>query len=393
MNRSSNFKRWALPAILLLIAGATLQTFREIPAMTQDASSGPAPTAGPVTEWPRSIPIRLKPDGRDNLFVTTLGDVVTPMADGTFDPMQDRVVTSGGRVIEDYYKNELGITYYQPIDKTVYRVPPSGWCSWYYYHQEIDSDEILANARWIAENLARYGARYVQIDDGWQGTGHGLGENRDWSTIDVRFRDLGMDGLADSIRSLGLEAGIWLAPHGQSNEQVARSSNAFLWKPDGTTAADTWEGTYLLDPSVPAAHTYLQNLFTTLTDWGYTYFKIDGQPIVLREYASKQQYMSGELPEGDSATVAAELHRGTLRTIREAIGDGSYLLGCWGIPLPGIGIMNGSRTGGDIFQGWQGFLVATEAVQRWNFLHNIVWYSDPDVLLVRPPLTEGMARA
>jgi hypothetical protein len=245
----------------------------------------------------------------------------------------------------------------------------------------------------MAEHLAPFGARYVQIDDGWQGTGHGLGENRDWTTIDVRFREPGMDGIADSIRALGLEAGIWLAPHGQSNEQVARNSGAFLWRPDGSTAADTWEGTYLLDPSLPEAHAYLRDLFTTLRGWGYSYFKIDGQPIVLNEFATKQEFMGGAIPEGDSTAAAQELYRGTLRTIRDAVGPQSYLLGCWGIPLPGIGILNGSRTGGDIYQGWQGFLVATEAVQRWNFLHNIVWYSDPDVFLVRPPLSDGMARA
>ncbi|MBX6332530.1 MAG: NPCBM/NEW2 domain-containing protein, partial [Gemmatimonadaceae bacterium] len=36
---------------------------------------------------------------------------------------------------------------------------------------------------------------------------------------------------------------------------------------------------------------------------------------------------------------------------------------------------------------------AAAAVQRWNFLHNIAWYSDPDVLLVRPPMPDGTARA
>jgi len=377
---------------LLLIAGATLQFFSDIPAMTSKQNAG-ALAGGPITEWPRTIPVRLKPDGRDPLFVATLGDVATSLADGAFDPVRDRVETRDGSVLENYYKNELGITYFEPLDKSVFPLPPSGWCSWYYYYQEIDSDEILANARWLSENLADYGARYIQIDDGWQGTGHGLGENRDWTTIDDRFSDVGMDGLADSIKALGLEAGLWLAPHGQSNEEVARESGAFLWEPDGSTAADTWEGTYLLDPSLPAAHLYLRDLFSTLKDWGYDYFKIDGQPIVLREFAAKQQFMAGELPEGDSTEVAAELYRGTLRTIREAVGGSSYLLGCWGIPLPGAGILNGSRTAGDIYQGWQGFLVATEAVQRWNFLHNIAWYSDPDVLLVRPPLTEGMARA
>jgi hypothetical protein len=58
-----------------------------------------------------------------------------------------------------------------------------------------------------------------------------------------------------------LEAGLWLAPHGQSNDGVARASGAFLRKPDGTSASITWEGTWLVDPTRPEAHTYLRDLF------------------------------------------------------------------------------------------------------------------------------------
>jgi hypothetical protein len=76
----------------------------------------------------------------------------------------------------------LGIKFFSPIDKSVFPLPPSGWCSWYFYYQEIDENEIKQNAKWIADNLKDFGAEYVQIDDGWQGTGHGLGENRDWTT-------------------------------------------------------------------------------------------------------------------------------------------------------------------------------------------------------------------
>ena len=97
------------------------------------------------------------------------------------------------------------------------------------------------NAEWIAENLKDYGAEYVQLDDGWQGTGHGLGENRDWTTIDKRFPG-GMDRLAAHIKSLGLKPGIWLAPHGQSNEDIVKKSRRFHVKPDGTSASSTWEG-------------------------------------------------------------------------------------------------------------------------------------------------------
>ncbi len=352
-----------------------------------------ADVAAHVTSWPRDVPIRMKPEGRDEVLVTTLGDVSTPLADGTFDPVADRVTLRSGRTFDRYFKDTLDIPFYAPIDKSRFPVPPSGWCSWYYYFHEITPEEVLSNARWVARHLAPYGARYVQVDDGWQGTGHGLGSNRDWTTIDSRFRALGMDGLAKSVRSLGLEAGIWLAPHGQSNEAVARGPHAFAWKPDGTTASSSWEGTYLVDPTAAGARDYLHDLFARLRSWGYTYFKIDGQPTVLRELATAMPYLAGPVPQGTADAAAAELYRRTLPIIREAIGPESYLLTSWGIALPAMGFVHGARSAGDVVQGWDGFLTAATAVQQWNFLHNIAWYADPDVLEVRPPLTEGMARA
>jgi hypothetical protein len=347
--------------------------------------------AGPVGAWPRPIPIRLEPAGNDELLISTLGDVSTPLSDGMFDPSADRVTTKDGRTIERYYKDRLEILFYQPIDKTRYTVPPSGWCSWYYYYQEITAEEVVANARWVARNLAPYGARYVQVDDGWQGTGRL--RTRDWTSVDETFEQLTMAGLAREIRNVGLEPGIWIAPHGQSNEEVAKSAGAFMFKADGTSASESWEGRFLLDPTSPATAPYLDALFKKLRSWGYTYFKIDGQTVVLDEYAKHREFMKGPLPAGTPEQVAASVYRDTVRTIRHAIGDDSYLLGCWGIPLAGMGLYNGSRTGGDVVQGWEGFLLAAAAMQRWHFLHNVAWYSDPDVLLVRPPLTEGTARA
>ncbi len=137
----------------------------------------------------------------------TLGDVNPSIVDGTFDPVKDEVRLKDGRALRHYYRDTLRIKYFQPIDKTRFQLPPSGWCSWYFYYQEINQDEVKRNAAWIAENLKDYGAVYVQIDDGWQGTGHGLGENRDWTTIDKRFSG-GMDTLAAYIKSLGLKPGI-----------------------------------------------------------------------------------------------------------------------------------------------------------------------------------------
>jgi hypothetical protein len=339
-----------------------------------------------LAQTPGGIPCRIHDRGAQDLFVLTLGDVHTPLAEGVFDPAADRVTLATGRVIDHYYRDSLGVKYYTPIDKKVFPLPPTGWCSWYYYYQEVNEKDIMQNARWLADNLKDYGFHYIQIDDGWQGAGHGSGENRDWTVVNRRF-PTGMDKLATYIKSLGFKAGIWLAPHGQSSDMVVKANpQVFLLTPDGTSASDTWEGKYLVDPTAPGSGAYLKQLFSVLAGWGYDYFKIDGQPIVVREYRAKRQFMKDSTQDPDAS------YRSTLEAIRAAIGPERYLLGCWGIPLEGTGPMIGSRTGGDVLPGWAGFETALDATMRYTYLHNIVWYNDPDCLLLRLPLTLDQAR-
>ncbi len=336
--------------------------------------------------WPYPIPCRIHEGANKDLFVMTLGDVKTPLADGEFDPAKDEVILNDGRVIKNYYRDSLGIKFYKPIDKKYFPLPPSGWCSWYYYYQTVDASQIRQNARWIAKNLKAYGAKFVQIDDGWQGKGHGAGDNRNWFKVNERFAP-GMNKLASYIKSLGLTPGIWLAPQGQSSPTVVRDHpGAFILNSD-TSVSRTWEGMYLVDPSSTEGLNYLRSLFTMLKGWGYDYFKIDGQPIVIQQYREKEAYMKHPSTNADS------LYRATLETIRNTIGENRYLLGCWGIPKEGIGIMNGSRTGGDVVLGWSGFMTSLTATMHWNFLNNVVWYSDPDAMLLRYPLTLDQARA
>ena len=338
--------------------------------------------------WPHPIPARIRDGSNKDLMVMTLGDVTTPLADGVFDPVKDELRLNDGAVVKNYFRDTLKIKYFHPIDKTQFPLPPSGWCSWYFFYQEIDENEIKLNAKWIADNLKDYGVEYVQIDDGWQGAGHGLGENRDWFSINRRFAS-GMDQLAAYIKRLGLKPGIWLAPHGQSNEALVKNhSGVFLLQPDGASAANTWEGTFLVDPSTPQAQQYLKELFTRLAGWGYEYFKIDGQPIVVREYRNKKSLMATA-----KTNDTDDLYRGTLKSIREAIGPRRYLLGCWGVPLEGIGYMNGSRIGADVLPNWDGFKYAMRATMQYYFLHNVAWYTDPDVFIVRAPLPLEQARA
>lgn len=347
--------------------------------------AGKIPTA-PTNAWPHPIPARIHDSANKDLWVMTLGDVETPLADGIFDPVKDSVTLKDGTTKTNYFRDTLGVKFYEPMDKTRFPLPPSGWCTWYFYYSRITADEVKRNTDWLAANLREFGVQCVQIDDGWQGLTRPVG-TRDWThTSPAQFPD-GMADVAKHIKSRGFTPGLWIAPHGQSNPQViSNHPGLFLIKPDGTSASETWEGKWLIDPTAPGANRYLSNLFATFTGWGYDYFKIDGQPIVVEEYAKKKEFM--HRPSDDTNG----LYRDTLRAIRSGIGANRYLLGCWGLPIEGAGLMDGSRTGGDIVLGWDGFQVALRATLQYYYLHNTVWYSDPDVVIVRSPLTLDQAR-
>jgi hypothetical protein len=338
--------------------------------------------------WPHPIPCRIQDSSTPDLLVTTLGEVQTSLSQGVFDPAKDQVQLNDGTVKADYYRDVLKISNYSPLDKTHFALPPSGWCTWYFYYSRITEDEVKRNTCWISENLKPYGAQYVQIDDGWQGSAAKEGQ-RDWSVVRQSQFPNGMAALAGYIKSFGLTPGIWIAPHGQSNPQVVKDNpNVFLLKPDGSSASETWEGKFLVDPTTAESQTYMKALFQKMCDWGYEYFKIDGQPIVVEEYGLKKEFM--RKPQDDNV----KLYRQTLETMRSVIGKDRYLLGCWGMPVEGIGIMDGSRTAGDIVLGWQGgFMLALQATQRDYYLHNIAWYCDPDVFALRSPLTFPQAQA
>ena len=130
----------------------------------------------------------------------------------------------------------------------------------------------------------------MQIDDGWQGVGHGNGENRDWYVTDKQKFPHGMKWLADYIRGKGMKPGIWLIPFATSDEQLFRQHpDFFIRRADGSSVFEepdaktgkveiNWTGRYAIDPTNPKARQWCRDLFKMIcSDWGYDYVKIDGQ--------------------------------------------------------------------------------------------------------------------
>ncbi len=266
---------------------------------------------------------------------------------------------------------------------------PAGWCSWYYYYQEI-SEEI------IQDNLSRINGQknvlpldLVQIDDGFQA------EVGDWLEFNPRF-PRGVKPLADEIKSEGFTPGLWLAPfivHTKSR-LAAEHPDWLLRSAKGrpVRAGFVWNTLdYALDLTVPEALEYACKVVNVAAhQWGYPYLKLD----FLYAAALKCAYH-------DPTRTRAQVLRNGMEAIRRSVGDEIVLLGC-GAPLGSmLGLVEAMRIGADVSGSWQPkyfgislpFKNEPHMPSARNSIQNILtravlnkrwWVNDPDCLLVRP---------
>jgi alpha-galactosidase len=260
------------------------------------------------------------------------------------------------------------------------RRAPTIWCSWYQYFTNVTSADMVENIEAI-ERLD-LPVDVIQLDDGYQ-TAHG-----DWLTLTDRFESL--QGIADRISSSGRRAGIWLAPFlvFPESELARRHPDWLLGGPDEPVhAGRNWNrDLFALDTTHPAAMEWITEVFATMHEWGYDFFKVDF-------------VYAGALPgrrHQDIAPIAA--YRLGMQRLREAMGD-SYFLGCGAPILPSVGLVDAMRISpdtepqylpkdGDLSQPSIRSAITTGVGRA--FQHGRFWVNDPDDLIVRPAI-EGRA--
>ena len=365
---------------------------------------------------------RITPAGNPDIVQLSIGRVANSRCNALFSPSRDEAVSFEGervelvwqgdhygitargplrmRVVRDYMRKVRGVTYYQPLDKTVFSRAPAGWCSWYIYYQEVGEEDVVKNADWLAAHLKPFGLQYVQIDDGWQGVGHGFGDNRDWNVIAEKKFPHGMKWLADRIRSQGLSPGIWVVPFATSDRRLFDEQPAlFIRKPDGKTPFEeidpktgkvklTWSGLYRVDPTSPHARKWFEDLTRKLClDWGYDFVKVDGQGDAVLACHQYRDLLA------DPKIAPDDAYRLELDAIKSVMGPKRFLLNC-GNQYVSCGYCEGVRTGGDAGgPDWSRLAFMLDATYGHLFKNNICFWNDPDTICVRPPLTLDQARA
>ncbi len=282
----------------------------------------------------------------------------------------------------------------------------AGYCSWYYHHHHVSEQQFMDAVTALARRRDAFPARYAQIDDGYQ-TAHGdwLSRNASWpSPLQETVR---------RVRDLGLEAGIWTMPllAATSSKVFADHRDWFVRDRHG----DPWvlrgwspEPDHLwacLDFSRSDVCEHLRNVFATMYEWGFRYFKLDGWFVATNGVRSEP-----------GATATAEV-RTCLKLIRQAVGD-SVVLGCGTPFLPSLGLVDHSRVSSDTGKTWRAWGLPTESQgvadtsqpcdpmvpSLENALHGSLglwwmydrWFrADPDCIMARDEntaLTAGEAR-
>jgi len=365
---------------------------------------------------PDAFLCRLEPGGNPDVVQLSIGRVNSLRCNSLYSPGRDEGLTFLGKRValrwagehyrldahgpvnikieRDFMKTKRGLKWFKPLDKSVFKRAPAGWCSWYVYHQGVTEEEVVKNTDWIADNLKKFGCEYVQIDDGWQGVGHGHGDNRDWYvTVKEKFPH-GMKWLADYIRAKGLKPGIWVIPFATSNEQTFREKpELFIRRPDGTSIGEQrdengklsfdWTGRYIVDPTGEAGQKWFQDLFKMLClDWGYDYVKIDGQGGSRGACERWHDRLSNPKLAPDDA------YRAGLAAIKSVMGPERFLLNC-AAQYDSCGYCEGIRIGGDVGPRWEGMQPAIKATMAHLYVNNICFWADPDVVCVRPKGDHG----
>ena len=272
------------------------------------------------------------------------------------------------RVMPDYYTTTLGLPFYVPFDERCFPRPPMVWCSWTSYYGDVMEQEVVRNADWLAEHLKPYGFQYVQLDDGYDS---GLKAGHYWiEHWDARKFPHGPKWLADYIKSKGLHPGLWLVPNAYAGA-VEAHPEWYLRDKQGNIILDY--GTPALDSTNPEALDFLKHLFTTLGEWGFEYYKFDGEHALPKYVPAVDRE---KLYAKDLDPLSA--YRNRLELIRRVIGPATFVEGCpAGTPLNGIGFFNSYFNGQDVYNNWNGMHALFSSINANAFLNRMVVYVMP----------------
>lgn len=284
-------------------------------------------------------------------------------------PLEPLVILDGSPVEKNFDAYAEGIKKANQVKINSWN--PVGWCSWYHYFRKIEWDDVIENL----DEASGFPFQVFQVDDGYQT------EIGDWLSLRPGFPPL--PEMAGLIQNSGFKPGIWTAPFSAAeNSRLFNDHPEWMVSDSGKPrfCYNGWgQKIYALDTTHTKAKEWLFNIFYSLRQAGFEYFKIDFL------FAAA---MPGERKQKISPISA---YREGLKVIREAVGEG-FILGCGAPLLPSAALVDGMRIGEDTAPFWKpdkspfhgpNALHAVKNALMRQYMHRRLWLNDPDCLLLR----------
>lgn len=213
--------------------------------------------------------------------------------------------------------------------------PVYGSNNWYYAYGVSSQAEILRDTGIVARLCQGNENRpFMVIDDGWSPNP----KNGPWTRGNDAFPD--MAGLARQIKAQNVRPGIWVR-YIYDEGHVCQVPEAWHMAHDAN----------YLDPSRPEVLDYIRATTENFVAWGYELIKFDcSTQDILGRRGYKVPYVVA--PDGwhffDRTKTSAEIIQNFYRTVRQAAGENTILIGCATIPHLCAGLVHLGRTGADV---------------------------------------------
>lgn len=283
-------------------------------------------------------------------------------------------------VLEDIMANQYGIEYAPLSRERTFKKPPVGWMTWYSVKFDACEERVLKNAKWMSENLKKYGAECVWVDWEWYHKDYSgtRTDGVDTFNPDKEKYPHGLKYISDKIKELGLVPALWIGftNDGAMNEYIKENPEIIF------ADEPVWCGRYFFDFTHPKyLNEFLPKALANVPKWGYDVVKYDTLPMSMMKHEKYHNRLY------NPSLTTKEAYRTMIEKTRSELGDKCYMLSCCSDNdadvLWGIGVFDSARIGNDIFE-WKEFLrEGVERTIKFYPLHNNALIPDSDNVVMR----------